>query len=240
MEAVHGKDVIVEMLVEGDYYPILCGTDCTFSRVPEFIPTTSPSSGLFREYMIRREEWSMSVSGLTKIENSASLTFFYMLQTGVRRSKHTVRITFEDSDGNSKEINGSILIGQMDINGPFGDFSQCSIELKGTGAFVIGDVTPPIAGVVEYFADYWQTVDGQNYISGASSGQYDGINYTLTADDEILGVSVEGTEFYASLSTPTPGEPEFEFVTSPVKILFPADLIFNGTQRVYVLFKRTT
>lgn len=75
-EAIFGNNVVIEMDVDGNFIEILCGTDCTFSRTPEFIPVTSSGSGLFREFLQRREEWAMSVSGLTKIENAATLTFF--------------------------------------------------------------------------------------------------------------------------------------------------------------------
>lgn len=237
-EAIHGSNAIIEMYVTDDYYPILCGTDCSFSRTPEFIPITSTTSGLFREFMVRREEWSMSVSGLTKIANATTLTFFYALQTSVRRVKQLVRITFTDSDGASKQITGNVLIGQMDINGPFGDFSQCSIELKGTGAYIIEDTEPPAVATSGIFADYWQTVNGQNYITGASSGEYDGTNYTLLFTDTILGVDVEGTGFDLVSGTPTAGTRECQFLDSPVRIVFPADLIFDGSQRIYVLFQR--
>lgn len=240
-EAIHGKNVIIEMYITDTYYPILCGTDCTFSRTPEFIPITSTTSGLFREFMVRREEWVMSVSGLTKIANAATLTFFYMLQTSVRRTRQLVRITFTDSDGASKQITGNVLIGQMDINGPFSDFSQCTIELKGTGAYVIEDTEDPVATDYNYYSDYWQTVNGQNYISGNSSGTSNAsptpfTAFALLSTDVIIGVAVEGTGF--EQVTGTPGNREYQFSTSPVRINFASDLIFDGTQRVFVMIKR--
>ena len=237
-EAIHGKDVIIELLIDADYYPILCGTDCSFSRTPEFIPITGPESGLFREFMVRREEWSMSVSGLTKVANAATLSFFYMLQTSVRRTQQTVRMTFEDAAGAAKQITGSVYIGQLDINGPATEFSSASIELKGTGGYTIEDVEPPVVTEYEYFSDYWQTVNGQNYISGASSGEYTGVAYTLGATDIPMLVDVEGTSYNLVTGTPTAGERECRFTTSPQRITFPADLIFDGTQRVFVMFKR--
>lgn len=235
---VQGKDVIIEMLVEGiDFQPILCGTDCSFSRVPDIIPITTTSSGLFPESMIRREGWSMNVSGLTKIANAASLTFFYMLQTAVRRLAQTVRVTFTDDEGADVQISGNVLIGQMDISGPYSDFAQSSIEFKGTGGFTITPVTPPVPIDFEYLADWWQTTNGHNYIDGASSGQQDGTPYTLGANDTLIEVDVEGTEFDI-ITSGTPVGRECKFNTSTFVITFPVDLIFDGSQRVYVEFKR--
>lgn len=245
LRPVYGREVVLEMLVSGVYYPVLCATDCSFTRSPEVIEKTSPSSGLFKEFMTRREEWSMSVSGLTKIENAAALTFFYILQTSVRRLAQDIRITFTDSDGDSKQITGTVLIGEQIISGPASDFSNCSIEMKGTGAFAIADTAPPIPGTFDIFSDYWQTVNGQSYIDGASSGTSpaavaNGGAFTLAAtNDEILEVSLEGDEYDVILSG-TPGNRQCKFTTSPVRITFQAGVVFDGTQRVFVEFKRTT
>lgn len=237
-EPIFGNEVIVEILIDDNYEPVLCGTDCVFTRSPEIIETTNPTSGLFKEWMIRREEWDISVSGLTKIANNAALTFFYMLQTSIRRLRQTARITFTDIDGADIQISGNVLIGQESIIGSSIDFAQCTIELKGTGPFTIEDVTPPVPLVFDIISDWWQTVNGDTFITGASSGQTDGTNYTLTISDEILEVDVEGTEFDLVSVTPTVGKRECKFMTSPVRIQFPSDLIFDGTQRVYVEFKR--
>lgn len=236
-DAVHGSDVVIEMLVDDVYYPILCGTDCTFSRTPEFIPITTTTSGLFRDFMVRREEWSMSASGLTKIANATTLTFFYMLQTSVRRVSHDIRITFTDNLGGSKQITGTVLIGQMDINGPFSDFSQCTIELKGTGAYTIADTEPPIPGVFDILSDVWETTNGQNYVDGASTGDYTGTAYTLQAGDVLLQVDVEGTGFDI-ITSGTPGNRQCKLNPSTFVLAFASDMIFDGTQKVFIEFNR--
>lgn len=242
-EPIFGSGVIVEMLVGASYEPILCGLDCVFTRTPELIETTNPTSGGFKDFAVRREEWGVTVSGLTKVANNAALTFFYMLQTSIRRLKQAIRITFTDIDGADIQISGNVLIGQESISGPSTDFAQCNIELKGSGPFVIADVTPPTENEFAILSDWWPTVNGNNYIDGASSGQSDsaidnGGPFTLLLTDTILEVDMEGTEFDPVTGTPTVGRREFKFQTSPALILFPSDLIFDGSQRVYVEFKR--
>lgn len=237
-EAIFGEQVIIEMLVDSTYEPILCGTDCVFTRTPELIETTTPTSGLFKEFMIRREEWDITVSGLTKVANNAALTFFYMLQTSVRRLTQTVRITFTDVDGADIQISGEVLIGPESISGPSTDFAQCSIELKGTGAFTIGSVTPPDPESFDALSDYWQTVAGQNYISGASSGEFTGTAFTIADTDTIIDVDVEGTGYNHIQGTPTDGERECHYNSTTDRLEFPSDLIFDGNQRVFVEIKR--
>ena len=236
-EAVLGRDVIVEMLYDAIYYPILCGTDCEFVRTPEFIEKTTTTSGLFREFAVRREEWSVSVSGVTKVENDAALTFFYMLQNGVRRVQQTIRITFTDIDGDDKQISGNVLIGTSSISGPYSDFANCSIELKGTGAFVISAVTPPDPSALEEYSDYWATTNGLSYVSVQSSASAV-YGYTLVDGDTILEVDVEGTQYDLVTGTPTDGRRECKYNTTTNRLEFPSDLVFDGNQRVFILFQR--
>jgi len=96
-EPVHGKNVVLEMDIDGldNFEVVLCGIDCSFSRDLEFVEITGPTSGLFADFMPRKETWEMSVNGLTKVLTDAGLTFFYMLQTAVRRSSHNFRMTFQ-------------------------------------------------------------------------------------------------------------------------------------------------
>lgn len=238
---VFGSRVTMEMQLDDlSWIDILCAQTISFSRVPEVINITSPSSGIWRSKMIRREEWSMSISGLTKIENDTSTTFFYMLTTGVRRDLLTVRITFEDELGDDKQIEGNVYVGRCDITTQVTDFSSCTIEFVGTDEFTISAVEDPGSQDTEVYGDYWATTNGQSYISGASSGQYDGINYTLGATDVVLEVMMEGLGYELVSGTPTAGERECKWNTSNTRVEFPSDVVFDGSQRVMVLFKRIT
>lgn len=234
---VKGEDVVVELLVDAVYYPVLCGLDCTFSREVEFVNIRTSDSSVFEEVMPRRERWGITVNGVTKIENDTALTFFYLLQTSVRRNTHTIRVTFEDEAGDSKEITGTVYIGNESISGPVNDYANGSIEFRGTGAFTIQDVTPPVEPDIEIFSDYWVPTNGNSYISGASSGSYTGTAYTLTATDVILEVRMEGTNFEVVSGTPTTGERQCQFDTGTLRVNFP--ITFDGTQKVFVMFKRT-
>lgn len=233
-DAILGKNAVLEVKYEGVYYPVLCATDIRFTRSPEFIEKTGPNSGLFREYAIRIEEWSASASGLTKVENDASLSFFWMLQTSIRRIAQDIRITFDDLV-DSIQISGKAFIGNMDINGPVSGFSEATIELKGTGVITSAPVAPPIPPEIEIISDWWETVNGQNYIDGPSTGETNGTQYTLESTDEILEVDVEGTQ-YDLISSGAPGNREAKFTVSPQRITVRDN--FDGTQRVYVEFKR--
>ncbi len=241
---IHGTEMILEMKdIDGEYYEVLCATDCSFERIPEFVEVTSPDSGMFQEFIQRREGWSMSASGLTKVNNDTSLSFFYMLQTSVRRQKKDFRITFDDGDGNTKQISGSAFIGSETISGSASDFVNCTIELKGTGAFSVGAVSPPVVGTLNIYSDWWTPTAGNNYIDGSSSGQspaavqFGGV-FNLGATDTILDVHVEG-DHKNIITSGSPGNLECKFNSMTGVISFKTDLIFLGTEKVWVEFQRT-
>jgi len=232
---VQGKNTVLELYIIDTWYPLLCATDMTFSVTQEIVLKTGPNSGAWREKTTRLSEWSASVTGLTKIENSAeSLTFFHTLQESVRLVTQTVRLTFEDDEGNGKQITGEAVIVSNDINGPETDFSNATINFEGTGAYEMDVIEPPTPLAIDIFSDYWQTVNGNDYISGASTL----LSYSLGVTDEILEVDVEGVQ-YDVITSGTPINRECIFDSSIGRITFRAGLVFDGSERVFVEFKRT-
>lgn len=236
-DVIHGKDCYLEMFVSSTWTPVLCATDMTFEYNPEFITKTGPNSPA-REYAMRIYDWSMSVTGLTKLANDTVLSFFYMLQTSIRRQSHEFRARFVDSNNVEKQISGTAFIGHSTITGPATDFCNATIEFRGTGAFEIStvDFVVDSSATENILADWWATENGDSWIDGASSGQTDGTTYTLVSTDEILRVWVEGTGFEIVTGTPATGTLECQLDLSNGKIIFP--VTFDGTQRVTVLFKR--
>jgi hypothetical protein len=229
---IHGKDVVLEMLISGQYYPVLCATDCSFNRSIEFTDITGPDTGTFGKILPLIESWAMNVSGLTKVENDLVLTFFYILQTGVRRQSATVRITFTDDAAASKQISGSVYFGNMSIAGGISDFATGDIEMRGDGAYSIGDtIDPPLASIDNIFGDWWPTTGGQNYIDGASSEW----GYTLEAK-QILGVA-RSHQIYDVITSGTPTNYQCKHNNITGVITFDTSIPFNAGETVWVIFK---
>jgi len=145
-------------------------------------------------------------------------------------------MTFTDDSSNSKQITGLAFIGSMSISGPISDFAQCSISLKGTGAYDVQTTVIPTPTDYETLSDWWQTVNANTFVNGASSGEHTGTMYTLADTDILLEVSMEGTQ-YDIITSGTPTGRTCKYV-SVGKVQFPADVIFDGSQRVFVEWKR--
>ena len=115
-------------------------------------------------------------------------------------------------------------------------YNQSSLVIRVSGGIDFDVIIDPPSGDFDILSDYWQGPNSQNYISGATPSEV--YTYTLEATDTPILVDLEGTQFDLVSSTPAAGKRECKFSTSPVRITFPSDIIFDGTQRIYVMFKR--
>lgn len=232
-----GYGVAIHMHDGSSYKPVLCGETCTFNRQVETIEKTSPTSGNFRQYQKRREGWTADVSGLTRIANDASLTFFYMLQTSVRNQEHPLRFVFTDPEGATKQIQGTALITDESITGTAGDFAKASISFLGTGAFVVADVDPPAPVVYEELSDFWDMPAGINYCDLAAVSVEHG--YAISAGYILLEVDLEGQGFEIITTGSVGTNRNCKLNTSTFILNFSTDVIAEGfARRVFVFFKR--
>lgn len=241
---VQGKNIGGYLKVGSEYYPLFCGKTLNFGIQQEELETTNIASGSYKDFEAGMSSAMMEVGGVTILDNSdGRIAASYLMQQGVRRVKQDWKITKTDNDGGILiyTFKGIILSTGFDKSIP--GYSQSFVSVRVCGA-IESDIIPPPLTDFDVFSDYWQTVNGQNYIDGDSAGESNAspVAYTpfeLDDDDMILEVDMEGTQYDVVSGTPTPGTRECQFASSPtVRIIFPADVIFDGTQRVHVELKR--
>lgn len=231
MQPIQGKDVVVSMLIEDNYYPIFCGTDMTFSLVQDVVLASSASTGSFRRKRLRQlSEWTVTVNGVSKIDNTdGQISFFYLLQQAVRGQEQTIQVYFTDDDGNEQAITGSIIIPDLNITGPYDSFSDASVTMVGSGEFELNEVEPPVPPTLK--SDHWLTTPGENSISGASQ-------YSQATDLEnktIIAVMREGTQF--NYTNGTPGNREYGYTGTA--ITFDSTNPFNTGETVFVIWSES-
>lgn len=151
-DIVHGEDFIIEVLVGDTYKIILCATDGTLTYQQEVIATTTEDSGIWKTKAPRLTEASLSVSGLTPINDDAThVSWFYMMSDEVRTIPQNVRATFRNDNGESKVISGTAIISGGEITGNADDFASSTIDMEFSGAViqdtdvVITPITTPLA-----------------------------------------------------------------------------------------------
>ncbi len=133
MFVINGKDVIVFI---GDL-PIFCGKDCTFSEDKEIIPASTVTSGVWKEFRLRKRSWAVQVNGLTKINNTDGQQDYFDLIGSTALDVKDVRITFTDLDSNIKTIEGNGYIEKSSITGPATAFAEPSLLIAGDGLYTV-------------------------------------------------------------------------------------------------------
>jgi hypothetical protein len=230
-KVVKGSNMIASIKVSGQYYPVFCAKSCSFEMTNEIINRTSVNDGLFTKRRIRRTEWSGSASGVLVTNNDGDrFSPFYLIQESVRRSSLEWQFEFTNLDGDVRTIEGEALIQNLPISGDVQSFVQCTVNIIGTGAFVM-DLSPSSIVTDENVdSDYWNTTAGQYYISGLSV-----YNKTLQGKT-ILAISREGT-VYDPITTGSPSNRTALFNSALGRITFDSNIPFNPGETVWAMWK---
>lgn len=227
-DVVFGRDMIFEASIDDVYTPVGCAVGGSFTFKNELIGKTDVNAGLFRKRRVRISDCSLSVQGVTTLENNSTASVLYFLQEGVRRTEQDLRITFTDEAGVQKQIQGMFLLESTQMTGDVSGFSEFDMEFQGTGGFTQSDLTDEsgeILGDVEW--DWWDTVEGGNTITGPG-------NYGRSfAGEEVMLVDREGMQYDEVAGTPSGRQYSKDSTT----ITFDSSLPFNPGERVYVFWQ---
>lgn len=229
MEPIHGNNCLLSIKVDDTFYPVLCAIDFTFSVRQEMVLATTVDTGVWRQKRNRGlSEWSVTISGLTKIDNTdGQISFFYLLQESVRAQVQTIQAMFEDSDGNTQVLEGLVIMPEMSINANVNSFADASIVFEGAGEVVVQEVvSEPLSEMCEQiYSDTWEAVAGETTISG--TGQ-EGRSF---AGKEIIEVVREGMQY--DYTDGAVGNRMYGYNGTTVTFEVP----FMDGERVYVMWK---
>lgn len=230
MEPIHGRDILLSIKVGDEFFPVLCAIDMTFNCSQEVLLATSVDTGIWRRKRLRGlSEWSVQMSGLSKINNTdGQVSFFWLLQENIRGSEQIIQIMFEDADGNTQVLEGVVIIPQLSINGNVGSFADANVSFEGTGPVEIGgpisDIDSDLCDDLE--SDVWILAEGEFAVSGLGA---EGKSF---AGKVILEVDREGTQFdYAA----TPGNREYGYEGTEVSFVNAGN---PDGEKIFVLWKQ--
>ena len=233
---INGKNIVAEMLISGDYVAVLCAKDCTFNISQDVIEVTSINSGSTREYLPGMSSATLTIGGVSPIDNTeGKVSILYLMQQSVRQIVQKWRITFTADDGTDIAATFDGVINTTDIARSGFSYNQSNVQVKVSGAIIMDVIIDPPVYNYDILSDYWTTSFGVNYVGLGGSSAING--YVIGATDTLLQVDVEGVQFDI-ITSGTPGNRECKLNNITFVLTFATDFIFDGTQRVYVMFKR--
>ena len=229
-KAVQGRNMIASIKVDSTWFPVFCAKSCSFDFTNEIILRTGVNDGLFPKRRVRRSDWSGSAAGVLVTDNTISrYSPFYLLQDGVRRSEREWQFEFTNEDNETKTISGYALIENLPISGDVSGWVQATVNIVGTGAFVI-DASPSPSLLENVDSDYWNTTSGQNSISGNS------VNGKNITGKTVLAVAREGT-VYDPIFSGTATNRLARVNSGAGSVTFDANIPFNPGETVWVMWK---
>lgn len=226
---VKSNNVIIQMLISGTYYPVFCGKSMEFVQNQETIEVTSINSAVSREYEAGMTTGSLSINGVTILDNTGSrVAITYLMTEAIRRTPQTMRIVLTDDDGGMLQIAFSALITSNRLSRQFGTYSLSNSDFVVTGDITISALVPPPGGSCIEIPLYLATTPGATSVSD-SALEATGV--------VILQVDREGLQH--DETTGTPGNREFKFTggAGAGTVAFDPTNPFNSGETVYVLYK---
>lgn len=231
---VLGRNVIIYARISGIYYPIFCGKTAEFNVRTDKIETTTTSSPGSREYLPGLTDASLTVTGiLTSDQSNSRISYFWMLQEQLQGNIQDILITCTDQSSVAKNIQFSAMIEGSGLAKPdVNSWGQSSVTFAVSGDIVVDPSSSPSNTTFTLLSDYWNTSNGNAFINGSSVEW----GYTLTnSTDTILAVFVERLNYNIVSGAPGNGEAQPDLVNNKIKF----ENAFDGTQTVFVVFKRT-
>lgn len=231
---VIGRDVIIDMQVDGDWFPIMCAKVNQFDLEQDEIETTNRNSGPNREYVPGMANSTVGVTGITRVTNTDNrVNIVYLLQQSVRRLVHNLRMRMTDQvlpTPNTSVISFSAFIRNTNVTNDRTLLSNSSMTWRVTGGISFSSVIP---GPVEPECEtqdplYIDTVVSETSVSHAS----------LEADNVvILQVNREGIQYNATNGTPVGRQFKFTGGSGNGIIEFDPNIPFESGEVIYVLYK---
>lgn len=215
------------MLVSGVYYPVFCCKSFEFNQVQETIEVTSVNSGTSREYEPGMTTATLTVTGVTTVNNTGGkISITYLIQESIRRAVQTMRITLTGDDATSIQISFDAIITSNALSRQFGSYSQSISGFVITGTPTLSVIVAPPSAAETQDPLYLDVV------AGASS-----VSDVLLTQAGVVILAVMRTGKGHDQVAGTPGNREFRFTAGTGTIDFDPTVPFNTGEVIYILYK---
>lgn len=176
---VNGRDFRLYVLDQDEYKIAACLTDCDFTLTQGTIPITSRSTGFWSHYDYTTRSWSASATGVFFIQRvNGGITPFEIVDRTFLDSFEKLQIRFKlyDREGYGKNVEGEVLVEEMNFQGGTDDFAVFAIQMRGNGPLLIYD-TLESCGIIDANGDLLVDSDGSFLVDNCGSfdtiGEFD-------------------------------------------------------------------
>ena len=139
MEPVQGRDVIIQLNVDGStYLEFGCAEDMSLERVAELVETSTISTGVFKTWDYQSLDYTINLSGLV-LNDDPSVKVWDLWAQQENFLVVPYRMIFTDPDGIVKAIVGRLLVKSIAFSGPSEDLASSTIQLQGSGPTIVLD-----------------------------------------------------------------------------------------------------
>jgi hypothetical protein len=221
---VKGRNVVVSMLVDEAYYPVFCAKAAEFVTEQDMFDVTSINSGADREFRGGMRTTTLTLSGITTLNNSyGRISITYLMQQ--MRTAKTFKITMTDDDAQTNIATFSGLIQTAGFSRETSGYSKSNLTVKVSGAVtwqtVVTAPTPE-----DEFALYITVVAAASSVSHANLG-----------GATILQVQREGVGHTETSGTPSGRQFKYTDNTTSGTISFDTSIPFDTGEIIYVLYR---
>lgn len=226
-KSILGSNGFAQIFITDSYYVLLCFKSMTLDIEDEEIEKTSINSGRAREYTTGLSSGTLSVSGVTTIENTATVvSALYMLQH--RNEEHLIQLSYTSQDSTTKGISFSAILRRTTLSNDVTQWAQSSLEFRISGDIDTGAIIdPPVAPTI--FSDYWDVTAGTKFVTGLSETV--GKTYSLSGIN-LVAVYREGIEY--DIVTSSPGNRQARYVSGTPSVEF--QINFEPGETVFIIF----
>jgi hypothetical protein len=229
MNVVQGDNGVISVKVDDVYLPVGCFESFAYTFKNEIIAKTDVNAGLFRKKRARISDGSLSVSGAMTLTSVGSVSPFYFLQEGIRRSELDIKLSWTDDGGVSRYLSGLFIVESCELSNTVGDIDSFDIEFQGTGELTVSEEESP-SEIVCYNSDsdWWQPSAAATSFSGAGH-----LGKSFAGKTVLVVIREAGRPLVYTSATPGDGEYSYDGTTIRIWASSP----FDGAERVFVLWQ---
>lgn len=131
MSTIKGRNMAVWI----DGKVVTGSRSCTLRISCDLQEVSSPDSGRYKNYIVKKMSWSVQTNHLVQTSNSGDFTSMIGKKAKLVFAKSSkVQETWHEDTSEPMKFTGWVLVSEIDIDADMGDYCKGTFKFTGTGA----------------------------------------------------------------------------------------------------------